>query len=215
MATNGTNVESDAAGEPEMLYHVLLEVVDYFKDPSGATRTVDVFNTYAMLSAAKAAAKSCLHSLGYQTDEFESYEERTDPENWPHGDGVQVYAKAPAGPVLKVRIDTTPSVKGIKAGPDGLVDAPLYYVLQTDIDYDSDRVGARAETTVEGVFGLREQAVAAAYQALLDDPEGITKKSYAEYDEREEWKDEWPFGDDVLVHAVSDNGQNYLVEIGR
>ena len=46
---------------------------------------------------------------------------------------------------------------------------------------------------------------------------GITKESFAEYDEKGDARDvdEWPFGDDVYVHAVAETGENFLVSVKR
>jgi hypothetical protein len=46
---------------------------------------------------------------------------------------------------------------------------------------------------------------------LLD--EKTKKTSFAEYDEKDQFKDEWPYGDDVLVHAVAETGENFLVAV--
>jgi hypothetical protein len=48
---------------------------------------------------------------------------------------------------------------------------------------------------------------------LLDKEDGLTREEYEEYDEKDEYKDDWPYGEDVLVHAVNPNGENYLVEV--
>lgn len=127
-------------------------VIDYQKDPSGASRYVEAFNAYASLPVAKQHARTCLKTLGYDPIEFIEYEEQNDIETWRHGDGVLAYAKASAGPVFRVRIDTTPNIKGIKSRKDGAVDDKLSYVLQTIIQYIVDRVGAKATTVVERVF---------------------------------------------------------------
>jgi hypothetical protein len=197
----------------DVLYHVLVGVINYHKDPSGATRNFDVFKTFTSIPAAKASARKCLEALGYLPADFDEYEEKVDAETWQHGDGVLVYAKAPAGQVIEVRVDTTPNVRDMKADNEAVVPGPLYCVLQTNIDYNVDRVGGKETTGVEAVFRTRQEAYEAAYKVLLDDAEGITKESFAEYDMRDEQKDDWPYGDDVLVHAVSENGENYLVTV--
>jgi hypothetical protein len=195
------------------LYHVLCEATDFLRDKSGATRTVDVIGTYTYLPAAKSAARSCLTTLGYLPLEFALYEEKTDAETWTHGDGVAVYAKAHAGQEFKVRLDTKPNAHDLKGNKEGEVVELLYYVLQTRIDYNSDRVGGIQTTEVEGVHLLRKEAYDAAYTVLLDDAEGITKESYEVYEEQDSYKGEWPYGDDVLVHVVSVHGENFWVTV--
>jgi hypothetical protein len=86
-------------------------------------------------------------------------------------------------------------------------------VVQTTIYYNKDRTGASQHTEIEGAYLSREEAVKAAYNVLLDKEDGLTREEYAEYDEKDEDKDDWPFGDDVFVHAANPNGENYLVEV--
>jgi len=68
-------------------------------------------------------------------------------------------------------------------------------------------------TEVEGTYATREAARKAARSALLD--ENVTKKSFAEYDEFDDARDvnEWPYGEDVLVHAVAGTGENFNVAV--
>jgi len=212
MTTNCTDTSLE-----DVLYHVLVEIIDYHKDQSGATRTIEVLKTYTSLPAAKAAAHACLTTLGYLPSDFDEYAEKSDAdaETWAYGDGCLVYTKAPAGQVFYVRLDTTPPPQGmeLKVDQDGTVEGPLYYVLQTNIDYNADRVGGKESTSVEAVFGSRHEACDMAYRVLLDPGEGITKESFAEYDEFEEEREEWPWGGEVLVHAVGENGENFLVSV--
>lgn len=55
--------------------------------------------------------------------------------------------------------------------------------------------------------------MAAAKTTLLD--AGVKKESFAEYDEKDDARDvdEWPYGDDVYVHAVSGTGENFSVSV--
>jgi len=48
---------------------------------------------------------------------------------------------------------------------------------------------------------------------LLD--EDITKGSFAEYEERTDpaEKGEWPYGDDVWVHALAETGENFDIAV--
>lgn len=82
-------------------------------------------------------------------------------------------------------------------------------VLQTTINYNTDRIGGSQNTEVEGTFRTRKAAYAAAHSVLLDDE--VSKQSFAEYDEKENFKGEWPYGDDCFVHAVAETGENFEV----
>jgi hypothetical protein len=195
----------------DMLFHVKRTVTDFAEDKSGATRTTDILGTFTDLTAAKNAARSALASEGYLKDDFATFETKSevDPEAWTHGDGVLIFAKAPAGQEFEVRLDTKPNVNNLKGNPSGEVDGYLHYVLQTTINYNNDRIGGIQTTEVEGTFTTRKAAFEAAKTTLLDDE--ITKESFAEYDEKDEFKGEWPYGDDCLVHAVGESGENFKV----
>jgi hypothetical protein len=125
MSANGVPEESGA----EFLYHVKRTILDFHEDKSGATQITDVLGTFTDLAAAKAAARSALASEGYLKDDFEVYEEKdqTDSEEWKHGDGVLVYAKAPAGQEFDVRLDTKPNMMKLKGNASGEVEGVLHY----------------------------------------------------------------------------------------
>jgi hypothetical protein len=198
---------------PEFLYHVKRTITDYHEDKSGATRTTDILNTFTTLAAAKAAARSALPSEGYERDDFELYEETTGDESWnlKHGDGVVVFAKAPAGQEYVVKLDTKPNVLKFRGNESGEVEGVLHYVLQTTINYNTDRVGGNQTTEIEGTYPTRKAAYEAAHTILLDNE--VAKESFAEYDEKEAFTGEWPYGDDCFVHAVGQTGENFTVEV--
>lgn len=113
MAPNITN----NGNVPELLYHIKRTVIDFATDESGATQTTDILSTYIDLAAAKKAAHSALLSEGYlPEDDFETYEvnDGSKAAKWEHGDGVIVFAKAPAGQVFEVRLDTKSNVLHFK-----------------------------------------------------------------------------------------------------
>lgn len=88
---------------------------------------VDILGTFTDLQAAKVAAKNGLFSEGYLKDDFAEYAENNKDEDWRHGDGVRVYAKAPAGQVFEVRLDTKPNVFKFKGNLSGEVEGYLHY----------------------------------------------------------------------------------------
>ncbi len=85
----------------------------------------------------------------------------------------------------------------------------VFKVLQTVINYNNDRVGGIQTTEVEGTYSTRKEAYEAAKKCLLD--EEVTKGSFVEYDEKEEFQGEWPYGDECWVHAVGQTGENFNV----
>lgn len=207
--TNGT-----AGVESDLLYHIKRTITDYAADKSGATRTTDILGTFTDLHAAKEAALKSLEKEGFKKDDFELYKVNDGSDDWAHGEGIMVFAKAPSGSEFEVRLDTKPNINKFKGNEQGAVIEPyLHYVLQTTINYNNDRIGGIQTTEVEGAYGTRKAAFEAAKVALLD--EEVKKESFAEYDERdtEDEKGEWPYGEDVLVHAVAETGENFLVAV--
>lgn len=113
----------------EFLYHIKRTITDYHEDRSGATRIVDILGSFTELAAAKKAAFSALASEGYLRDDFEKYESKNevDLEEWKHGDGVVIFAKAPAGQEFEVRLDTKPNTLKLKGDAAGEVEGHLHY----------------------------------------------------------------------------------------
>lgn len=122
MAANGTNGASS-----ELLFQVKRTITDFAEDKSGATKTTDILGTFTRLAVAKLAARSALASEGYVKDDFESYEENDGKSTWTHGDGVLTFAKAPAGQIFEVKVDTNPNVLHFKGNADGEVEGHLHY----------------------------------------------------------------------------------------
>lgn len=204
---------------PELLFHTILTVIDYPHDASGASRTVFVLETHATLEAAKAYAIQSLEKLNFKPDDFQRYhvcsrDERVPGKSWTHGDGVLVFARSFDGQEFRVSIDTTPNNESLCANlQNGELMLPegakfLHYVVQTTVDYHVDRSGGLQQTEIQGVYLHRADAWTAAHKCL--DPQG-----YAEYDRRGDaaFVKQWPFGENVAIHAVSDTGQNYLIAV--
>jgi hypothetical protein len=126
MAANGIDGATEA---PEFLFHVKRTITDYADDKSGATRITDILGTFTSLAAAKNAAHGALASEGYIKDDFETLEQKdeTSEEEWKHGDGCLVFAKAPRGQEFDVRIDTKPNVLKFKGNESGEVEGHLHY----------------------------------------------------------------------------------------
>ncbi|KIH87760.1 hypothetical protein SPBR_05255 [Sporothrix brasiliensis 5110] len=214
------------SGIPELLYHTTLTVLGKDGETAAPTRSVYVLGTHATVEAAKAFASKALQDLGYEPSDFVQYDVRDGTQPLAHGDGVVVYAKAPAGQEFIVGLDTTPNDQGFLAGPDGTIQLSahpdndgkrekdlarhLHYVLQTAIDYNAWVGDAFEKTDIEGCYVHRADAFAAAKKCLKG-----TGYDFAQYDQRDDLRetDEWPFGDDVLVHAVSQSGENFSVSV--
>ncbi|PNP57319.1 hypothetical protein FNYG_15240 [Fusarium nygamai] len=158
-----------ADDDPELLYHTVLTVIDYHKEPLGATRSVYVLGTHSALEAAKAFATSALQGLNYQPEDFTEFTVRSS-EPWEHDDCLLVFARTPAGQVFLIGIDTTLNMESLLASPDGAVVLPngsnrLHYVLQT-IDNSLDRMGYGQSTKIQGIYVHRADAWAARSSSL-------------------------------------------------
>jgi hypothetical protein len=224
MATNESN-----EGLSDYLYHVKRTIIDFAADKSGATQITDILSTFTDLPAAKQAARSALASEGYVKDDFETYEENDGRGNWTHGDGVLVFAKAPAGQIFEVVVDTKLNTLQFKGNADGEVEGRLHYgellqeslgpgsdtfiVLQQTIYYNKDPTGSSQSFEVEGTYPTLEAARKAARTVLIDDE--VTKEDFAVYEEFDDEgdKNEWPYGEDVLVHAVAETGENFNIAV--
>lgn len=213
---------------PEQVYHTTLTVVDFHRDTSGSTRDTHVLGTHTSLPAAKTFALSALETLGYKPGDFDEYTTRADytgeaAENWPHHDHVMVYARGPtAGHELLVGLDTKPNTESLPTVGDEHEDPSkkhtlrlpeghdrLHYVLQNRTDYTQDKHAPYQTAEIQGCYARREDALAAARRALQED-----RDEYAQYDERGENQEEgWPFGEEVIVHAVAQTGENYTVAV--
>lgn len=194
------------ADVPDLLYHTTLVVYGGNEDLASRARSAFVLGTHTALAAAKAFSSTALQGLGYEPSDFVEFAVNDGTGEWTHGDGVVVYAKAPAGQEFAVGIDTTPNDQGFAAGgPDGTLHLAgiadgtkdsdparhLHYVLQTEVDYDQShkreegaaRIGVNTHfksTEIEGCFLHRADAIAAARKCLKD-----SGYEFAQYDERD------------------------------
>ena len=207
------------ASIPENLYHTTLTVIDYHEDTSGSTRKVFVLGTHTRLDKAKEFASTALHELRYEKEDFAQYVERKPGTEWAHGDGVLVFAKAEAGQEFLVSIDTKGNTEELPEGENGQLQLPkgadhLHYVMHTRVDYNRDRSGTYQATEIEGCYVKRANAFSAARNALIGGV--LRREDFAQYDERRDFTDSegsWPFGEDVLVHAIAPTGENYTVAV--
>lgn len=201
----------------EFLYNITLTIIDFQADPTGGTQHIFVLGSHGTLKAAKDFCTTSLQNLNFDISEFSEYQVRTTGDEgsaeWPYGEGVMVFAKAFAGQVFLVGIVTTLNNENLPSTSSGDLVLPnglkfLHYVVQTEVDYNADRTGFVQKSDLEGTYLHRADAWTAAYNCL-------DKKQLCEYDSREdpELAGQWPFGEDVAVHAISETGQNYYVSV--
>jgi len=63
------------------------------------------------------------------------------------------------------------------------------------------------------MYLTRKEAEEFGKDILID--EDVSKESFAEYDEKDRLKDDWPYGDDILIHAVSEIGENIKILVTK
>ena len=214
MAPNGT---SNGGPKAENLFHVLFTTSHIQKDTNSQIEKVRVCGTYTTLAAAKAEAYKTLWEAGYEREWFSEYDTKQD-EFITHGvkrrTGLCILAKASDGTIFRVSLATTPNVQGFEsAGEEHKIHLDLYHTVQTSVLYSEDDSGEARETNVEGSFTSYEEARQFASQVLLGPEDGVTKDSFAEFDEAGPNETDCGYGENVVVHAVGQNGENILVSV--
>ncbi|GFF61438.1 hypothetical protein IFM51744_10684 [Aspergillus udagawae] len=203
---------------PEHLYHIILATSHITKNPNNIVEKVRIPGTYTSLLAAKAAAHSCLFDAGYEREFFTEYEvnpavfEKPDFVERP---GLAIRAVAADGSTCRVRIQTTPNNKCLTTDlEDGRISIPLYYVIETAVVYDEEKdTTSVRDLNIEGTFKTYDEAWAFAKQVLLSKEDKVTKDSFAEYDEAAPGEKNCGYGKNVIVHAVSNYGENFLISV--
>ncbi|CAG9988122.1 unnamed protein product [Clonostachys byssicola] len=209
---------SDNAFIPEFLYHTCLTINEHHIQTLADIPRLYVLGSHGTLESAKQFALEALATLGYKEEDFAIYQTRPhDAEEWDHGNGTIVYAKAPAGQEFLVRIDTKLNIEDLPASvSDGSLYLPrgtdhLHFIVQTQIKYNADRA---VSSEIQGAYLKRNDAIEAATWCLLGESTDL-KSDYAQFEIKKnlEPKADWPFGEDVLIHAVTQTGENYLISL--
>ncbi|EED21865.1 hypothetical protein TSTA_091050 [Talaromyces stipitatus ATCC 10500] len=202
------NAKEGKMATPDQLYHVLFVTSHLQKDPNGKFQKLRITGTYVSLESAKKAAHQCLFDAGYELEWFKKYE-IGDSENV---NGQVVHAVAPAGSTYRVRVLTTPNTinKPLPNHEDGRIAADLYYVVQIKSGLEDEE---SRDINIEGVFTSYSEARESALRVLLDAGDGVSKDSFAAYDEAGPGQADCGYGDNIIVHAVGNNGENFLVSV--
>ncbi|KAK1978092.1 LOW QUALITY PROTEIN: hypothetical protein LZ30DRAFT_752420 [Colletotrichum cereale] len=217
MPITNTHTQNVSSGIPSMefLYHTCLTIINPETDIDVGQCRVYVLGSHANLGAAKQFARHSLSNLGYSKTEFNLFEEQKPHDNgWHHPDGVMIYATAPKGQELIISIDTKLNEEKLAATPNGGVFLPhgVDHLHYSTVDLKQD---FHVFTEIQGAYLRRSDAVTAAKRCLVNDKVG--QLDYAQYDVRDDVQipDEWPYGEDVFVHALTHTGENYMVAIRR
>jgi hypothetical protein len=118
------------------------------------------------------------------------------------------------GTVVRVRISTSPNdLRLTTDNEDGRIPISLYHVVQTNVPYCSHERKPASDTNVEGTFRSYAEARKFASTLLLSEEDGITASSYQEYSEAGPSEKDREYGENVIVHAIGANGENYFVSV--
>jgi len=199
--------------KPDNLYHVIITQSHLNKDVNSNIEKIRVCGTYTSLPAAKAVAHRCLFDAGYEREWFTEYDARDEQLPAKHRAGLVVYAVSPDKTTFSVTIATSPNLWDYEANKDGKVMLDLYHVAQTTVDFDQEEDGEERETIIEGSFKSYAEAWKYAKEVLLSESDGVTKSSFADYDEAAVGERDCGYGENVIVHAVGENGVNFLVSV--
>ncbi|KAJ5152551.1 hypothetical protein N7492_009831 [Penicillium capsulatum] len=203
--------------EPSLIYHVILMTSQSKETSRGQIAKVQVLGTYTSVRKAKNAAHSCLFDGGYEREWFPTFE--TNPAVLEKlaalkGTGLVLYALALDGTEFRVHISTSPNSLCLTSyNEDGRVSASLYYVVQITVPYCSHERKPVYEANIEGVFKTYAEARKSASTLLLSEEDGITASSYQEYTEADANERDCEYGENVIVHAASENGENYFISV--
>ncbi|RMZ76909.1 hypothetical protein DV738_g4705, partial [Chaetothyriales sp. CBS 135597] len=204
---------------PSQIYHIVLITSNLSKNPTNAVEKVRITGTYVTAKAAKAAAHQVVYDAGYEIEMFKTYDVDHDKlqldmaKAHEDGNGLVVHATAQDGTEFKVYVHPTPNPLQLSTDEEnGRVRADLFYVVQTEVDYNGDDIKIRRHS-IDAVFTKYLDARKAALTTLLDKKSGTTKDSFAAWDEAGETETDCGYGENVLVHAVGQNGDNFLVSV--
>lgn len=202
--------------DSEFVYHVVL-MTSQSKGSGGQNEKVRILGTYTSVGKAKDAAHRSLFESGYEREWFSTFE--TNPEvlegfSVSQGVGLAVYAVATDGAVFRVRITTSPNnLRLTTDNEDGRVPISLYYVVQTNVPYCTHERRSARDTNVEGTFKSYAEARKFASTLLLSEEDGIRASSYQDYCEAGPNERDCEYGNNVIVHAIGESGENYFVSV--
>ncbi|KAJ6028032.1 hypothetical protein N7540_003608 [Penicillium herquei] len=202
--------------DSDLVYHVILRTSE-FKVLGEQNGQVRILGTYTSIGKAKEAAHRSLFESGYEREWFSIFE--TDPEvleklSVSRGPGLAVYAVATDGTAFQVRIATSLNTLHLTTdNEDGRITIPLFYVVQTNIPYCTHERKPEIDINVEGIFKNYAEARKFASSLLLSEEDGIIASSYQDYCEAGPNEKDCEYGNNVIVHAIGGNGENYFISV--
>lgn len=213
---SSSGVEPSSEQVPDDLYYVVINISHINKDPNVLFERFRVCGVYTVLKAAKRDAHNVLIDAGLEREfftEYETDERHYGPERELETSGRIVHAVAEDGTRFDVNIHTALNISKLKADDGERIRRELWHVLQTTVVYNGVDPFGKRHTDVEGSFASYEEAKKYALGVLLSEEDGITKESFAEYDEAGPGEPDCGYAEDVVVHAVTIHGENHLVRV--
>jgi hypothetical protein len=214
---SASGVPPSSEAVPEDLYYLLFTISHMKYDVNAIVERIRVCGTYTVLKAAKTAAHTALFDAGFEREWFTECdvdERHYGPEREMDTSGRIVHAVAPDGTTFDVSIHTALNIgKFLPEDGGEMIRRDLYHVLQTTVVYSAADPAGKRHTDVEGSFDSFEEAKKFALTVLLSEEDGITKDSFSEYSEAGPGETDCGYAEDVVVQAVAENGENYLVRV--
>ena len=197
----------------DTLYHVVLTSSHLEHDVNSVVQAVRICGTYSSLPTAKAFAHRCLFDAGYEQEWFTTFKTQHGGELVDRKEGIIVDAIGPGGEEFTVTIVKISNVFELKASAGHRVETPLYHVVQTVVHFREDESGQTRDTRIMGSYPRYDEARKVAHSVLLWWEKDIDTNTYAEYEEAGPGELDCGYGENVVVHAVGQNGENFLVSV--
>ena len=133
--------------------------------------------------------------------------------------GVGICCSEPGG--AKVEAATLCHAAGVgalsrcqlRSNRAGRIETPLYRVVWTIVHYRDDESGETRDMTIAGSFKAYGEARKVTLSTLLWWDDGISWNIYAAYDEAAPAELDCRCGEKVIVHAIGQNGENFMVSV--
>ncbi|KAH8197751.1 hypothetical protein TruAng_008085 [Truncatella angustata] len=165
-------------------------------------------------------AKEILLNEGYDESLFKVLDVNGGKHRGKNSNDLVIYAEGLLDEKYTVEIETISTNAKVEGDDDGRVRCPLYYVLQTVVRNTKDGTGCEVDSTIKSMHWTRKLARAAITSALFDDK--TSKDGFVEYAEHADGMNGpegpdcmGPWGPDVIIRAVKENGETNFVSIKR
>ena len=200
-------------GRTGLLFHVVLTSSHFHKDVNSTVQAVRVCGTYTSLRAATIFAHRCLFDAGYEAEWFASFTSRKSTNHEAPEDEAVVCTTGPDGEEFTVSIKSDANLFNLQPGIAERVETPLYHVIETLVHYLEDQSGQTRETRVKASFPSYDDARKYALTSVMINEDLSYKTEFEVYEEAQPGEVDCGYGENVIVHAVGQDGMNFLVSV--